>query len=55
MTNDGLVLYICDNQSGGAPSCIVMDTLNVKVEHPVKLFGSALAWLRAAALEDSAT
>ena len=55
MEEDDLLLYVCGNQSGGASSCMDTDTLIVTVEHHAKLFGSTLAWLRAAAPEDSAT
>lgn len=55
MEPDDLFLYVCDNQSGGAPCCIGTNTLLITVEQHSKLQRKTLAWLRASALEVSAT
>ena len=47
MEPDDLFLYVCDNQSGGAPCCIETNTLLITVEQHSKLLEKTLAWLRA--------
>jgi hypothetical protein len=48
-------VYVTDGEGGGAFLSLANDTLVVTAEHHERLFGSALAWLRAPATESSAT